>query len=407
MSSRGRSGEAGLGGRFIASDPLRGAAAFVVVATHCAALAGLAFAFRGLPWTVFHNAPLLIIESGTFAVWIFFTLSAYLLGRPFIAAYVAGRPLPDVGAYLYNRAARVLPAMIAVVAVTLLVVGRLDSSWGSLVAIPLFGQVYFPGPLAHGVASQLWTLDVEVPFYVLLPLVAWAGMRATPPSWSPTVRRRALLVGVAVIGVGSLSLLRLVSVSDVDRQKWFPMMACSFTPGLALAVLETAVPDWLRDPVRGRRAALGLLLAALLVIVYYVASLPHPNLVLRTLAASVGSGLIVGAALVRQWSNGDCWRVLDNRPLHWLGKRAYSLYLFHLLVLAKLIVPLYRHPGPLAWVVYLAAGMAVLIPLTAVSYRLLERPFLLRRRAWRSPTETAPAAPVAHPAIPAVLPAEP
>jgi peptidoglycan/LPS O-acetylase OafA/YrhL len=215
-----------------------------------------------------------------------------------------------------------------------------------------------------------------------------------------------LLVGIAAVCIGSLSLLRLVSVDDVDRQKWFPMMASSFAPGLALAVLETSVPGWLRDPVRGRRVALGMTLAALLVVVYYVASLPHPNLVLRTLAASVGSGLIVGAALVHQWSTGGCWRALDNRPLQWLGKRAYSLYLFHLLVLAKLIVPLDRHPGPLAWFVYLGVGMAVLIPVTAISYRLLERPFLLRRRAWRSPPDTAPVAPVAPPAIPAVLPAD-
>jgi peptidoglycan/LPS O-acetylase OafA/YrhL len=150
-----------------------------------------------------------------------------------------------------------------------------------------------------------------------------------------------------------------------------------------------------------------MLLAALLVVIYYVASLPHPNLILRTLAASVGSGLIVGAALVYQWSTGGCWKVLDNRPLHWLGKRAYSLYLFHLLVLAKLIVPLDRHPGPLAWLVYVGIGMAVLLPLTAISYRLLERPFLVRRRAWRSPSDTASVTPVVPPAIPAVLPVEP
>jgi peptidoglycan/LPS O-acetylase OafA/YrhL len=151
-----------------------------------------------------------------------------------------------------------------------------------------------------------------------------------------------------------------------------------------------------------------MLLAAILVIAYYVASLPHPDLALRSLAASAGSGLIVGAALVRQWSSGGCWRVLDNRPLQWIGKRAYSLYLIHLLVLAKLIVPLYRHSGPLAWLVYLSAGLAALIPLTAISYRLLERPFLLRRRAWRrAPAEAFERVPAAQPAMPVVLPAEP
>jgi peptidoglycan/LPS O-acetylase OafA/YrhL len=256
------------------------------------------------------------------------------------------------------------------------------------------------------VASQLWTLDVEVPFYVLLPVAAWAAMAATPAPWGPATRRRASLFAIAAVCVGSLSLLRFVGLNDVDRQKWFPMMACSFTPGLALAVLETSVPGWLRDPVRGRRAAIGMLLAGLLAVAYYVASLPHPNLVLRTLAASVGSGLIVGAARVQQWSTGGCWRLLDNRPLHWLGKRAYSLYLLHLLVISQLIVPLDRRPGPAAWLVYMTAGMAVLIPLTAISYRLLERPFLIRRRAWRSSSDAAPAKPLAPTAIPAVLPAE-
>jgi peptidoglycan/LPS O-acetylase OafA/YrhL len=76
-------------------------------------------------------------------------------------------------------------------------------------------------------------------------------------------------------------------------------------------------------------------------------------------------------------------------------------------VLAKLIVPLYRQPGPVAWLVYLGAGLAVLIPLTAVSFRLLERPFLVRRREWRSPRNTPAPSAVVQPAIPAVVPAEP
>jgi peptidoglycan/LPS O-acetylase OafA/YrhL len=115
----------------------------------------------------------------------------------------------------------------------------------------------------------------------------------------------------------------------------------------------------------------------------------------RNLAAALAAGLIVGAALIRQWGDGGCWPALDNPVTRWIGKRSYSVYLLHLLVIHNLIQPLHRHGGPGGFAFYVVVGLAVLLPLSALSYAVLERPFIARRAAWRGTERTAPAVPAA------------
>jgi peptidoglycan/LPS O-acetylase OafA/YrhL len=373
--------------RFIAGDPLRALAALIVVVFHCGALAGFPFTFLHRPWTGLGNAPLLLFAaSGPIVVWVFFTLSGYLLGGPFVVAYIEGRRLPNVAGYLRNRALRLLPGMIVVFPIILAVVGRHGSSWGRVAAIPGFVQVYFPSQLSLSYVVHFWTLDDDWAFYLSLPLVMWAAMRASPASWSPEARRRALLLALMLLTAGSIALVGPVGAQDFRRQEWFPMMISAFTPGLALAALEAPLRRRLEGNRHGPRIALALMAAALIPFVYWVASIRKPDMALHYLAGCAIGTLVVGAPLVRQWSDGRCWRALDNRPLQWLGERAYSLYLIHLVVLTELVVPMHRAFGPNALLFYVPAGLAVLIPLTALSFELLERPFMARRTAWRSPT---------------------
>ena len=110
-------------------------------------------------------------------VLIFFALSGYLLYAPFAAARDAGESI-DLWVYAIRRAARLLPAFY--------------------VASVLISAIWYPWLLTDPVGLLLgtrtpivvvWTLQLEVGFYVLLPFLAWglARVRATQ-------RIRALLV---------------------------------------------------------------------------------------------------------------------------------------------------------------------------------------------------------------------
>ena len=58
-----------------------------------------------------------------YGVVLFFTLSGFLLYRPFAASIVRGERLPSVRGYLRNRALRILPAYWAILFLCAVVVG--------------------------------------------------------------------------------------------------------------------------------------------------------------------------------------------------------------------------------------------------------------------------------------------
>ncbi len=90
--------------RFEAGDPLRGLAALAVVVFH---LTIPAFAGHQAPYgpVMSHVFPVLSL-----GIYVFFALSAYLLSRPFIAAFHRGEPMPWLSGYLVNRLLRIVPA---------------------------------------------------------------------------------------------------------------------------------------------------------------------------------------------------------------------------------------------------------------------------------------------------------
>jgi peptidoglycan/LPS O-acetylase OafA/YrhL len=80
----------------------------------------------------------------------------------------------------------------------------------------------------------------------------------------------------------------------------------------------------------------------------------------------------VGLLLVAALSETDLARGLASRPLVWLGRRSYSLYLWHAPVIAAAVYLAGSNIGAKAAAVLAATAIA------ALSYRFVEQPF--RRR---------------------------
>lgn len=369
--------------RFIAGDPLRAVGAVGVLIFHSAIIAGIGVRlFDHGFFTVLGRVPIRLIESCNFGVSLFFALSGYLLGRPFVLAFIHDRPLPPAGRYLEARALRLLPGLLAVFVITVVLLGTYGADIPHVLAVPALVQVYASSHFAVTALDHYWTLDAEALYYLLLPLAAYLGVRIAR-GHGTSGSRRASVIGFALL-IAAVSIALSATAKTAVRASWFPMVAFGFAPGLILAALSTSLPARLRGRPGGLRLAQTTLAAALVPLAFYVASAGDSDLWARNLAAGAAAGLILAAALIRQWTDGSTWRALDNRPLQWLGRRSYSFYLFHLLVLRLLYEQVTSSGGPRAFAIYLAVSVPALLLLSAIGYRTLEAPFIGRRPAWRS-----------------------
>jgi peptidoglycan/LPS O-acetylase OafA/YrhL len=383
--------------RFIGGDPLRGIACLVVVFWHVA-VATAQITGQG------QVSPGFRAELGIFGpptvhllviVWFFFALSGYLIARPFLAAVVVdGARRPSVAKYARNRVLRIVPGYWAILTLTLLIVGLEGDKPLRVALFYVASHVYWQGPFTERMV-QAWTLDVEVVFYVLTPLVLMAMARLLRDRGTPWLRAGLILAGCAVVAAASIALGK-----DRPADQLVPLGAAwAFTPGIALATIEPLVRDRLDGRTLGRWIAYGLLAAGL------GAMAAHTYLADggrgQDLLAAIACGSFLGAPLVWQWTTRGCWSILDRRWLHWFGIRAYGVYLVHVLAIYEL-----RHVTRSFDT--MAIGLLVTFPLVmalstlggALSFRFVEEPFLQRRLPWRS--AKPPAEPAPEPAAPAL-----
>ena len=162
-------------GRVIALDALRAIAALMVFTHH--------MTFSGIFGPL---EPLTLGASG--GVFLFFTLSGYLLFEPFLRGPV------DLRAYFTHRLLRIMPAYV-VALVGLSVLSGDTSFTGAPATYLLFLQNY-DQRLFMGFMAPAWTLVLEVVFYLSLPLIAVLLARLRPdagrPGFASGGRRRAL-----------------------------------------------------------------------------------------------------------------------------------------------------------------------------------------------------------------------
>ncbi len=372
---------------FIAGDPLRAVAALSVLTYHVAYF--LVVVKHG--WFDAEFGPVAgpALASLHVGLFVFFVLSGYLITAPFVRAFVAGQPLPSVGGYVRKRLLRIVPAFWFVFTCVLLCWGRMGSSTAGIAAVYGFAQNY-ANPKISLVIGQAWTLDVEIAFYLLVPVATLVLARACTRVGIRR-RRHALFLALAVAATASIFLRALAPTgSGPAASAWLtslPAMLFAFTPGIALATIETTrLPGRLRAG-GSRLPALLLLAAGVTVLVAYAvrgqAVTPQFIDAEGALLAGVGTGLLVAAVLVLQWSTERCWRLLDNRVMNWIGTRSYSLYLVH----QPVIVAIVFNSALAGWwegarfALFLPIALGISLLFAAITYRYVERPCLRFRAA--------------------------
>lgn len=168
-------------------DGLRGLAAILVWWLHVwqitwlpatLVLFGTAYNFNVLP------------EDGMVGVDLFFFISGFCLFHPYVRSRFDGSPWQPLGTYALRRAFKILPSYWLAVAVPLALGGLAvyPSPWAAARDVGLhvlFVHNWFPDTLGS-INGVLWTLAVEVQFYVVFPLLV-----------RPALARPALVYGGA------------------------------------------------------------------------------------------------------------------------------------------------------------------------------------------------------------------
>jgi peptidoglycan/LPS O-acetylase OafA/YrhL len=370
------------------------------------------------------------LSSLAVGVTLFFTLSGFLLYRPFAAAIARGVPHMPIRTYLRNRVLRIAPAYWVILAVTSLLlgaaavrdatgslgIGRLTNPIDLLQAGFLL-QDYHPKTMVIGIGPA-WSLAVEVAFYCALPLLVLAAARCARLAKDRRGRVLILLgppLLLLLIGLSGKAVAAFVLPGNpvdgyqvnwhsvVERNFW--AQADLFSFGMVVAVLHTQISDGrLVLPARWRLAAVSL---GILVFVPCAWTMHQAELSYRVqnTGEALGVALLFAAVVLPDRSARRptrVVRVLESRPLVAVGVVSYSLFLWHYPIITWLEAHGLTVGGWAGLLVNLVVVAVVAGGLSAVTYRFVERPALRRKRSTRV-VSTPPAVPM--PASPAGAPA--
>lgn len=360
-----------------AVEGMRACAAIGVVITHVAFQTGHS---RGVDGRLFGRFDL--------AVAVFFTLSGYLLWRGHAAASRELGSVPPIGHYLRSRVVRIMPAYLVAVVVILSLLPDADHPSATVWLANLsLTQVYVPLTLTAGL-TQMWSLSVEVTFYLVLPMLALLA------GWVPV---RARVPVIAGLGIASWfwGWIPFGGSPGLNPLTWPPAFFSWFAAGMLLA-------EWAYSPLgpAHRLARHRVPMAATAIAAYLVAACPlagPAGLVPSTstqFAVKTAMGSVVAFALVAPLvlDRPDTpHRLLGSAPMVTLGRWSYGIFIWHLAALTMVfpVIGVFSFSGHLVEVLVLTLVFGIAI--AAVSYALVESPCREALRRWEKRRKQQPA----------------
>ncbi len=117
-----------------------------------------------------------VINRGFIGVYIFFVISGFILGLPFANYFLAGGRKVSIRNYFWRRLTRLEPPYILVMSViTIFLVVMGSYTWKEIWPHFLASIFYVHSLVYHSwsyINPPVWTLEIEVQFYILAPLLA-------------------------------------------------------------------------------------------------------------------------------------------------------------------------------------------------------------------------------------------
>jgi peptidoglycan/LPS O-acetylase OafA/YrhL len=279
--------------------------------------------------------------GGQLGVMLFFALSGFLMGRLYLAEPVSFSAIAE---FARRRVARVMPLYLAAVLVSFLLYSALGDYW------PLYpvssGNIWQHLFFWKG-THELWTIPVEVQFYLVFPLL-WLSFRRVGAFIFP-------FLGAFVA---------LVAVFQFPET---PVLL-KYSPFFIAGIVVARLPD--QSPRRGVSAVFLLALA-----LYF---LTYPQ-ILKALGVALANGdpwrspahmIVVPLLLWATLHAPLAHKLLGSTTARYLGLISYSTYLLHYPILRVCMAIPSIGDSPLLLPVFVGALLSV----CSLIYYLLEKP---------------------------------
>jgi len=315
-----------------------------------------------------------IQEQGWVGVHVFFFLSAYLLTAILRAELQASGGI-SIRRFYIRRALRIWPLYFAfcIGHFALTFVPRAHphetGDWFRLGGLLLFVDNIISGFIGYGnipFTPHLWTISLEEQFYLLLPLML-AGMLAS------SKRLVYGLLAIWLVFVGAR--IGLVLNHAPHPAIWTSLFSAdSLLLGTLFGALRPAP-----SATAGWRNAL---LPAGLLALFFGVLLPTPDVVGMHQVYLYAIAACGAAALTMAALHDPLLGFLGSRPLRYLGKISYGLYVF-LFVGIEIGRRVAVAVGG-GWWTHAAAALLAGVLLSALSYQLFERHFLKLKRKFET-----------------------
>jgi len=347
-------------------DGLRGVAIVLVMACHL-----LTFSKSQSTGAQFMGE---VFSAGRCGVLLFFGLSGFLISLPFWVRKQQGHQALMPHGYVSKRFWKIYPPFAVSVAFCVPIYAKIhgvdyawDAAWRWLIGFPLFAPI---SPYFNGV---MWTLIVEVHFYLTLPILFFLTRSLQYNSvlafmfLAIFVAPSSYLIYLELQGEGPSFIPMLDTM--------YPSSFAGFGFGVLLAGLE--VSKRLRRSLASL-AIVGVVLLSLSMVaqawsnVFWGGPWVVSKIIYFTQLGAVG--LMVLLVLDSQ---PRLSQILSVRPLRWLGIVSYEWYLFH-----QPIHHLYLHlvgaaeGSLLKWFLRIGVVFVSSLAIAAVTYLFFSKPIL-------------------------------
>ncbi len=356
------------------------------------------------------------LSGGFLGVEVFFVISGYLITLLLLSEKERTGKV-HLGQFWLRRARRLLPALFAMMGALAIYMSLfkqrpMGQARGDLLAGTSYVSNWFQIWTGQGYTAaadfaplrHLWSLAVEEQFYIVWPLVMVVLLRVRGDRlprvalwlmWASVfvavVVAAMYVSGTVFIGAdpvtnapscgigeshGYISVLgRCVNVNEALYLGTFSR-AGGLMLGSAFALVWRPVAI-MRSPLRKRGRRIDLLgLFGFVGLAFMMNRLELVNARTNEYDPWLfrGGFLLTGictVAIIAAATHRRAWigRLLGIRPLHWLGTRSYGLYLYHWPV-----YQIIREPGQQLSMREFLTALLIAVPITELSYRLVELP---------------------------------
>jgi peptidoglycan/LPS O-acetylase OafA/YrhL len=333
--------------------------------------------------------------SGFLGVELFFFLSAFCLSYPYVCAHFDGTDLPSFRHFAYRRFIKIVPSYVLSLfgVLALAALPGAKESWGANIEWPNVGaalvdigthltfiHTFFDDTYAS-INGVLWTLGIEVQYYVIFPVLILMFLRA-PLSVAGVMTAIAI---VYRIRIGHCCVVPVFDHNLGQLFGFFDYFAAGMLCAFAYGWLHSKKPQLTRMPRLWTLLALGGLVWIVLL---------FQNLTLKRWQTDfsdfwlIRNGAFYAAAIAMLGLGSlfaaPLWKKLFVNPvLVFLAAISYNLYLWHQVVFRWVATwPFIPHPhgitrgDPLwAWITTLC-GLSIALALATLITYAVERPLL-------------------------------